>query len=140
MEKGDIVAFISYSRVDSVSSNGKSATFTDLDTGNRFEAQGEQLLEKAISADEVVKSEVISRTALVDRLSKVGDKPFTAKFKKVDGTTRVIRGVLANFENHFGRSTVIDLDLPSTDSRLRQVDHRTISELVVEGVCYKVNG
>lgn len=62
------------------------------------------------------------------------------------GEERVLTGYLISTETGFGRSMVIDLDLPyqlndSTnkyDTRIRQVDHRTLNWLVFKNVKYVV--
>ena len=57
---------------------------------------------------------------------------------KQDGTERTLRGKLVKPEPLLGRSMVEDLDSDDKKNRLRQVDHRTINWLVVDGVKYTV--
>ena len=60
------------------------------------------------------------------------------------GEVRVLVGYLVKVETGFGRSLVIDLDAdktkstPEWDSRLRQVDHRTLKWLIYKNVKYSV--
>ena len=57
------------------------------------------------------------------------------------GEERVLTGYLISTETGYGRSMVIDLalsrgDNPNWDSRIRQVDHRTLSWLISKNVKY----
>lgn len=60
------------------------------------------------------------------------------------GEERILVGYLVKTETGFGRSMVIDLEAdkskstPDWDSRLRQVDHRTISWLIIKNKKYSV--
>lgn len=60
------------------------------------------------------------------------------------GEERVLTGYMVNVETGFGRSTVIDLEADRSastenwDSRLRQVDHRTLNWLVHKNKRYIV--
>jgi len=115
----------------------------------------------------------VTRTELIEKLSKVGDTVFTVCFNKqptVDaineaiesahegkiipikelkklvknaykGEERILTGYLLKTETGFGRSTVIDLEAdrgnkPDWDSRIRQVDHRTLNWLIFKNVKY----
>lgn len=53
-----------------------------------------------------------------------------------DGTERVIVGKLLSVETGFGRSQVIDLEIPYDKNRVRQIDHRTLSEIIFKGIKY----
>lgn len=72
-----------------------------------------------------------------------------AELKKVvktayKGEERVLTGYLVSTETGFGRSMVIDLEADRSkstadwDSRLKQVDHRTLNWLVFKNVKYSV--
>jgi hypothetical protein len=50
----------------------------------------------------------------------------------------VLRGRLVEPNGLLGRSLCEDLELPEGQNRLREVDHRTIKYLVVDGVRYSV--
>lgn len=60
------------------------------------------------------------------------------------GVERVLVGYMVKVETGFGRSMVVDLEADRSkstenwDSRLRQVDHRTLNWLIYRGVKYTV--
>lgn len=60
------------------------------------------------------------------------------------GEERILIGYLVKTETGFGRSMVIDLEAntskstPEWDSRLRQVDHRTLNWLIYKNIKYEV--
>lgn len=60
------------------------------------------------------------------------------------GEERTLTGYLISVETGFGRSMVIDLEAdiskttPEWDSRIRQVDHRTLNWLIWKNVKYQV--
>jgi hypothetical protein len=59
------------------------------------------------------------------------------------GEERTLIGYLIDTKQEFGRYKVIDLELQFKDSskyNIRQVDSKTISELIFNGVKYKVKG
>lgn len=72
----------------------------------------------------------------------LSNKEIKATIKKVyEGTERTLVGYLLKTETGFGRSMVIDLEVephPDNEVRIRQVDHRTISELIYKNVRYYV--
>jgi hypothetical protein len=71
-------------------------------------------------------------------LVEAGTLPFTAAFKRVDGTGRTLTGYLASHEDLLGRSMVRDLE--AEGDGIRQVDYRTLEWLVLDGVKYIVKG
>jgi hypothetical protein len=56
----------------------------------------------------------------------------------IKGEERTLVGHLIEVEQKMGRSLVIDLEVPSDQHRLRQVDHRTIDWLILKNVKYIV--
>jgi hypothetical protein len=56
----------------------------------------------------------------------------------LEGEERTLIGYLSKVEAKVGRSTVIDLELPTDRDRIRQVDHRTINWLILKNVKYVV--
>lgn len=148
VQRGDLMAIVTFVKV--FGTTGKLGLKTenlqlkDLDTGQEFEVRGRDLIEDMLSADRYETEKKVSRTEMVEILMRSFNQPLLAKFIKVDGLTeRRIRGRLVKTEPLFGRSMVEDLDLPINPEdkrgafqRYRQVDHRTISELIVGGVRY----
>lgn len=59
------------------------------------------------------------------------------KFFKDGGEDRTMVGYLINTEHELGRSNVHDLDA-TTIHKIRQVDHRTIFELILKRVKYEL--
>ena len=117
------------------------------------------------SADQFTSTEEVTRTDLVNHLANARDSVFSVAFNKqpavkdvVDaasekdekkraklvreamrGESRVLRGYLAQIDTHTGRTTVIDMDAKggvTKQSKLRQVDHRSIEYLIMHGKKY----
>lgn len=135
MKKGTVLALLKYARVKEVLSDG-TVFVEDLDDGLEFGLRGKDLLGSVFSADAVEQEKEVSRTKLVQVLTEAGDKPFTVTFVKSDGSERTLVGRYAGTETIFGRSNVIDLEIPADQHRLRQVDHRTITSIIFDGVRY----
>lgn len=140
IKAGDLMAFIYWTKVRSVSGSGQSLTLEveDLDNNNDpIRVYSKQLVEKSFSADQFEKEEKVTKTRAAEVLVHSTNRPFTVSFQKTDGEERVLRGRLVKPEPLLGRSMVEDLDLKGVN-RLRQVDHRTINYLIVDGVKYVV--
>ena len=132
----DIMSFVYYTKVKSV--NGDTVVVCDLDDENKeISISGKELLEKSFSADQFENEENCSKTRAAEILIHSATRPLTVCFLKTDGEERTLRGRLVKPEPLLGRSMVEDLDLKS-DHRLRQVDHRTIKYLIVDGVKHTV--
>jgi hypothetical protein len=90
----------------------------------------------------VVFDKKISQKDIVETLQALDSVPT----KKTDlnklaksmlaGSERRMVGYLASTEPKMGRSTVVDLEVPATEHRLRLVDHRTVKELILRNVRY----
>ena len=100
---------------------------------------GEELIKKFISASQWETEIELTRTEICRKLIDAGDKPFTVGFLKDDGSFRHLTGHLIQHEDLMGRTMVFDFDSPSGDP-IRQVNHRTISYLILDGVLYRVKG
>ena len=138
VSKGDVMAFTYWGRVENVAANGLSLDVLDLDNGTKFQVTGTDLIEKAWSANQFLSSETCSRTWAVELLVSAKNVPFTAVFTKKDGEERTIRCRLFGVQEPLmGRSRVQDLDEPVSD-RIRQIDHRTLSALILNGCRYIV--
>lgn len=136
VEKGHLMAFTYYVKVESVQSD--QLIVADLDNNNSvIQITGRELIERSFSADQYSEEEKISKTRAAELLVSSHNRPLSVSFMKTDGTERVIRGRLVRPEPLLGRSMVEDLDKTGKD-RLRQVDHRTINWLIVDGVKYYV--
>lgn len=136
---GDMMALVYYVKVKSVNKNDELMV-EDLDNGGtEIQVRGKELIENSFSADQFAEEEKVSKTQAAELLVSSPNRPLSVSFMKADGSERTIRGRLVKPEPLLGRSMVEDLELPVTEkNRLRQVDHRTINWLIVDGVKYIV--
>lgn len=135
----DLMAFVNYVKVKQVLNGGEELIVTDLDHNNRnIKIAGKDLVENSLSADQSEETVKVSKTEAAEILISLHNRPFTVSFEKADGKERVLRGRLIKHEALLGRSMVEDLDEPADKNRVRQVDHRTINWITVEGVRYQV--
>jgi hypothetical protein len=135
---GDLMAFTYYVKIKKSNSNGEDLLVEDLDNGgSEIRVQGKELVTSSYSADQFAEEEKVTKTRAAEILINSPNRPLTVSFQKQDGTERVMRGRLVAPEPLLGRSMVEDLE--TTDkNRLRQVDHRTINWIIVDGVKYTV--
>lgn len=138
VRKGHLMAFIYWATVDQVIGRGSKVTVTNVDNGEGFVVNGEELVAEAASADVYSQTKKVTKTQAAEILVASHNRPFTVVFEKADGTDRTLRGRLVQPEPLLGRSMVEDLDVDRSKHRLRQVDHRTIKSLIVDGVKYTV--
>src|SRR6188508_162613 len=76
----------------------------------------------------------------ISKSASITDYKYLAK-SFLQGEKRTLIGYLIDTKQEFGRYKVIDLELQFKDSskyNIRQVDSKTISELIFNGVKYKV--
>ncbi len=133
IKKGEILSTTIYAEVLSVDTDGVKVRDS---SGREYEIRGQKLIEDSMnSASQFSNTEKVSKTEMVQTLLTAGDSAFTVKFTKADGKERTLVGYLLSTENLLGRSNVIDLQVKS-GSNLRQVDHRTIEELILKGTKY----
>lgn len=134
----DLLAIVHYVKVKTVHKDGEELMVEDVDlTGKIIRVQGSDLISKSLSADQFTEETKISKMQAAEILIESHNKPFTVNFVKADGSDRTLRGRLIRPEPLLGRSMVEDLDEPSAN-KMRQVDHRTINWLIVDGVKYVV--
>jgi len=143
VKRGDVMAFTYWAEVERVSEGGNGQTtlqVRNLDNNEDFQVIGNDLVAAAASANQFAREETISMTGAAELLVSAYNTPFTVVFEKQDGEERTLRGRLVRPEPLLGRSHVEDLDIDDTnpDKRRRQVDHRTISVLIIHGVKYTV--
>lgn len=136
VKKNDLMAFVYYTTVRKV--QGENVDVHNVDDDVNFSVQGAKLIERGFSADQFAEEVKVSKTRAAEILISSHNRPFTVCFEKQDGDDRTLRGRLVHPEPLLGRSMVEDLDLSASEHRLRQVDHRTIKYLIVEGVKYVV--
>jgi hypothetical protein len=138
VEAEHLMAFTYYVKVKNSRNNGENLIVTDLDNAKgEIQINGKDLVQSSMSADLFEEVEKVSMTKAASILVESHNRPMTVAFVKADGTDRVMRCRLVRPEPLLGRSMVEDLD--STDAhRVRQVDHRTIKYLIVDGMRYEV--
>jgi hypothetical protein len=143
--------------------------------GFKFDISNGIIEEGCYSASQYSTTVELTRTELIEALSKVGDTVVTVNYhtqpkvedindaiesankgkiipikelKKVvkeayKGRERTLVGYLIKVETGFGRSMFIDLEAdaskstPDWDSRIRQVDHRTLNWFICKNTLYK---
>lgn len=139
VHRGDLMAFTYYGTVKNVVAKNRGETrleIFDVDREEIFLVEGNSLIEASASADQFQETEILSRTKIAEILVTAFNRPFSVNFVKQNGEERTLRGRLVNSEHLMGRSMVEDLDVDADSHRLRQVDHRTINWLIVDGVKY----
>jgi len=141
IKTNDLMSITYYFKVTGVKNNGSSVSCRDVTNDKMtFDINGTDLLESCASADQVTTEERVTMTKAAELLVNAHGVPFTVCFTKQDGKDRVLRGRLLTPEPLLGRSKVEDLDLPGNNptARMRQVDHRTIKYIVLNGVKHVV--
>lgn len=128
---GELLAVTFWVKVDKVEKSDKLLV-EDVDRGNKFYVQGDDLIRTVASADTFDKTEKLSKTAMAEKLISLYGRPFTVNFNEQNGTNRTLRGKLLSPEPLLGRSYVEDLDIPLGQNRKRLVDHRELKWLVVD--------
>lgn len=130
-EVGNIISLTKYAKVNG--NMGDVLSVTDLHSGTNFQIIGKELQESCMSADKSGEVQKVSKTELAEKLVESYGRPFTVVFEKADGEVRTLRGRLLSSESILGRSIVEDLDQPD-GKRIRLVDHRTLSSLVIDNI------
>ena len=136
---GDVVAIVTYAKVNSSLRFNQSLHVSDLDRDTPFEIKGDELIKACLTADRFTEEVKVPRTKIAEILTRSFGVPFTVCFDKDSGEERVLRGRMVEWESMYGRSRVEDLDIPRGENRLRLVDHRTLKWLIVRGVKYISN-
>ena len=133
VKNGDLMCFLYWGQVDRCFSSATETcvSVTGID-GNKFDVRGNSLIRTAQSADQYHKVVRVTKTELAEVLISSHNKPFTVVFVKANGEERKMRGRLVRPEPLMGRSYVEDMDVKG----LRQVDHRNIKSLIVDGIKY----
>lgn len=139
VKKDDLMAIIYYVKVKNVSVGRDELTVTDLENGMAdIQIRGKDLIQNSLSADFYEKEEKATMTRLLEVLCSSPNRPLTVCFIKKDGSERKLRGKWLAEVPKMGRSFCEDLDVKKTDKEdgIREVDHRTIQYLIVDGVKY----
>ena len=132
---GDILTIVHYAKV--TSKNGNTVAVSDLDNQQPFEINGSPLIEKCLTPDQFTSTKKVTKTEAAELLVSAYNKPLKVLFVKEDKTEREMRCRLIKPEPLLGRSMVDDLDIDS-GHKMRQIDHRTIKWLILDGTKYEV--
>lgn len=136
IQNNDLMAFVYFAKVKKAT-NGELLV-TDLDNSGDIQIRGKELIENSFSADRYTEEVKVSKTQAAEILVHSANRPFTVSFNKQDGSERVLKGRLVRPESLLGRSMVEDMEIADAKDRIRQVDHRTLNYLIVDGVRYTV--
>ena len=120
-------------KVKSVSSSGRLEVKNTED--HQWELASNIVGWECYSADSWHEEHVLTRTEMAKTLHNVGSLIFKVRFDKKDGEERVMVGHLVHGDELMGRAQCVDLHITSGHNQ-RQVDYRTLKELVVGGVHY----
>lgn len=135
---GDLMAFTYYVKIKKTEQHGEQLLVEDLDNNlSEIQVRGKDLIVGSKSADQFAEEEKVSKTRAAEILINSANRPLSVSFLKADGTERILRGRLVAPEPLLGRSMVEDLETMDKN-RLRQVDHRTINWITVDGTRYVV--
>jgi hypothetical protein len=137
IKNNDLLAIFYYVKVVAARSDNELLV-KDLSNGQQIQVRGKDLIETCYSADQFDEEKKVSKTQAAEILINSPNRPLTVSFTKQDGQDRTLRGKLVCPEPLLGRSMVEDLDNDDKKNRLRQVDHRTINWLIVDGKKYVV--
>ena len=135
IKKGELISTTMYLKVLS-----KGADYVEVEdnSGKVFKVVGPNLLEKGFkSAVQFSKTEKVSRTQLAEIFTNLGDQVFQVDFVKQDGNPRTLIGYKLSTENLMGRVNAVDLEV-KTGHNQRQIDLRTINQLIANDVKYSV--
>ncbi len=146
VKTGDLMAIITYVKVKDAQNAGNNVRCVDLNLGTEFAIQGKELVAAAFSADYYAEEVELSRTEVCRILVNSPNRPLSLEFVKkpekgkLVGDDRVLKGRFIAEVPFDGRSFCEDLEIAKDDprGRMREVDHRTIKWLIVDGVKYTV--
>lgn len=131
---GEFVSITHYAQIDEIDAKTGKLTLHNVNTGLKFSAAGDNLLESMSSANHFTKTEKVTRTELAEKLIESKGLPLTVKWEKEDGSKRTLIGILLSHENLMGRGYMHDFEIGDVKSGIRLVDFRTLEELTVNNV------
>jgi hypothetical protein len=141
VEVGHVMAVLHFVTVTQVQKNGRDPILIveDVSKNNsigEFRIEGKKLIEKCLSADLYAEEVFVSQTEVIKKLMASQNRPLTVKWTKKNGEDRTLRGRYVGEEALRGYSWCIDLD--EGGDAMKQVDHRTLQFLIVDGVKFTV--
>ncbi len=142
---GDHFGFSTYGVVTGAASDKFDVR---TNTGEEWTISKNIFPQKIYSASWFGETHKVTRTEMAALLHNAGQEIFSVTFTKAGGEKRTLVGHLVETEELFGRAMVVDLEIEPTAgaaagasagasaNNLRQVDYRTLEELVLCGVKY----
>lgn len=158
IKKDDMLCSINYYKVLSKDTVNKTVRLQN-DNGLVLDVTENIPITEMYSADYYHSEVVLPRSLVVQHLLNARDIIFTVSFRKkvnpkdiikhiddtddidelLNGETRILTGILNYIDKATGRTFVTDLKIPPNKNRMRQVDNRTISWLIIKNVKYIVS-
>jgi len=139
VKKNDLMFFIYPGFVENIQDGGNRLQIKGIDVVNGFTVDGKPLVVNAFSADQFTEEKKVNQTECIDRLMVSFNRPFTVCWDTKDTENRELRGKLISSDPKRGYSMVEDMDIDGPSyKRLRQVDHRTLHWLIVDGTKFVV--
>jgi hypothetical protein len=130
MKEGDIIGVFKYAKVVNVE-GPERVVLKDVEKGNEYVMQGAKLISEVFNATTALEHKKVTRTEMEKLLVEAGHQPVSVSFKKAGGDDREMVGVRIG-DGNFGRSLFKEFGGDS----VKQVDHRTLYKLVMDGVEY----
>lgn len=141
IKKKDLMYFVYAGFVEQIDKGGNllGVKYIGNPDGDGFRVEGKELIEQAFSADQYSEEKKVNQTECIDRLMVSFNRPFTVCWDTKTTKNRELRGKLIGTEPKRGYSMVEDLDIEGpAHTRIREVDHRTLHWLIVDGIKFVV--
>lgn len=136
LKPGDIISNTEYMAVQKVEGN---EVYVETLDGTKRISKNLFPYKSYKSPVQFTKTEKVSKSRMIEIIqNEVKSHAFQVEYKKKDGSRRIMICRLLYFNNFFGRSDVMELceKKGTFIEQQRQVDHRTIEELIFNGVKY----
>jgi hypothetical protein len=140
LETGQWVSRVSYMKVVNLPIPRTSNIRVENKMGKSWTIAPEILNWECYGADYFTETFEVTRTDLAHILHNAHEHVFKVRFTKKTGEERVMVGHLVEGEELMGRAQVYDLEVPANQHALRQVDYRTLEEIIYKGVRYVLKG
>ncbi|RJQ27137.1 hypothetical protein C4577_02115 [Candidatus Parcubacteria bacterium] len=139
IKKNDLMYFVYAGFVEQIERSGTLLGVKWVDKPEGFRVDGKELVVNAYSADQYTEEKKVNQTECIDRLMVSFNRPFTVCWDTKDTENRELRGKLISSDPKRGYSMVEDMDVDGPAyKRIRQVDHRTLHWLIVDGTKFVV--
>lgn len=133
---GELISFTQYLKVVEITPE-ENSVIVSTETGKLIKYSGVDLIEAMKSSSQYEKEVSMTKNQLVNLMSEARDRIMTINFTKLDGSTRNMICRYLKAEPNLGRTLVKDLEVPSPENAMRQVDNRTINHIILDNILYK---